>query len=122
MFGEQSRCIRLAWILADSFNARTGYAYPSNAWLADECLMAENKVQATLRTLELGRAIVRGWVVHNGQKRRVIYPASVLVPTPTVGVGGHPQQLWVLNLSKIRARPQSRSGAFGRRPSARRSF
>jgi hypothetical protein len=103
IFGEQSRCVRVSWALADLFNARTGYAYPSNAWLADECLMAENKVQATLRTLELGRAIVRGWVVHNGQKRRVIYPASALVPTPTVGVGGHPQQLGVLNLSKIRA-------------------
>ena len=30
---------------ADLFNAKTGYAYPSNGWLAENTLIAEKKVQ-----------------------------------------------------------------------------
>jgi hypothetical protein len=92
-FGEQSRCLRVAWVLADSFNAKTGYAYPSNGWLANETHLAENKLRAALRTLELGNAIVRGWVhLPNGQTWRVIYPSAAMVPRPTVGQGGSPSR------------------------------
>ena len=94
MFAEQPRCIKLAWVLATLFNARTGYAFPSNGWLAENTLIHENKVQATLLLLEEAGAIVRG---HNGQGQRVIYPGATLIPglwgPPTVGVGGDPQQV-----------------------------
>jgi hypothetical protein len=100
-FGDSSRCIRLAWVLADSFNAKLGYAFPTNRWLARETLIAENKVQATLAALEQGGAVVRTWVAgSSGQKQRAIYPARALIPTPAVGVGGGPQQPGVHNLRR----------------------
>jgi hypothetical protein len=100
-FGDSSRCVRLAWVLSDSFNAKLGYAFATNGWLARETFIAENKVQATLAALEQGGAIMRTWVVRqNGQKQRAIYPSRTLIPTPTVGVGGDPQQPGVHNLSR----------------------
>jgi hypothetical protein len=112
IFGNSTRCIRLAWVLADLFNAKTGYAYPSNPYLAEETRMAQNKVQAALRELELGRAITRGWVTHNGQPQRVIYPSAALMPapawgTPRVGVGEDPQQPGVLNLRRRPSTPKT---------------
>lgn len=89
-FAEQSRCLRVAWTLAELFNAKYGYAYPSNTVLASETGLAENHLRATLLVLEQGGAIVRGYVFHNGQKQRVIYPGSALIPRPTVGHGGSP--------------------------------
>ena len=90
-FGDSSRCVRLAWVLSDSFNTKLGYAFPTNSWLARETLIAENKVKATLSVLEQGGAIVRAWVVRsNGQKQRAIYPARTLMPVPTVGTLGGP--------------------------------
>ena len=58
-FGEQTRCLRIAWVLGDLFNAKTGYAYPNNRYLADETGIAENKVRAALLALEQSGAIVR---------------------------------------------------------------
>jgi hypothetical protein len=104
MFGEQSRCTRVAWVLADLFHGKTGYAYASNAWLANETLIPENKLRATLATLEAGGAIVRSWVVHNGQKQRVVYPSSALLPRPNLGQGEVPQQPGHLNLIRKKAR------------------
>jgi hypothetical protein len=105
MFGEQPRCLRVAWALDHLFNVKTGYAFPTNGWLAEETSLKENKVQSALKELEDGCAIVRGWVTHsNGQKQRVIYPARAIIPThrgtPTVGVGGDPQQVGVHNLRR----------------------
>jgi hypothetical protein len=107
-FGEEARCLRIAWALGDLFNDKTGYAFPSNATLATETGIAENKVQAALLALEQGGAIIRRMIVHNGHPQRVIYPASTLIPrpamglggTPTVGVGGDPQQPGVHILNK----------------------
>jgi hypothetical protein len=101
MFGEQSRCIRLAWVLANLFNARTGYAFASNGWLAKNTLIAENKLREALAALEAGGAILRVWIPRpNGEKQRVIYPATGILPRPTVGHGGEPQQVGHQNLSK----------------------
>jgi hypothetical protein len=92
MFGEQSRCIRLAWVLAELFHGKTGYAYAGNLWLAKNTLIAENKVRTTLAMLEAAGAIRRIWITHNGQKQRVIYPATGILPRPTVGQGGSPSK------------------------------
>ncbi len=71
-----------AWILDSLFNARTGYAHPSNTYLANETGIAVNKVQEALAELEAGGAIVR------------------------VVMTGHPQQLGVQNLRRIIPRSQ----------------
>jgi hypothetical protein len=99
-FGNSSRCVRLAWVLSDSFNSKTGYAYASNPYLADETHIPENKMREALRALELGRAITRGWVTHNGKRQRVIYPSAALLPRPSLGHGGVPRQVGHLNLSR----------------------
>jgi hypothetical protein len=108
VFGEQTRCLRVAWVLADLFNAKTGYAFPTNKCLAEETGIAENKVQEALRDLEQGRAIVRQTIRRDsGQKQRVIYPGRAILPTPTVGVWGDPQQPGVQNLRRRTRLPRS---------------
>jgi hypothetical protein len=104
MFAEQPRALRLAWTLEHLFHGKTGYAYASNSWLAKKTVLAENKLRDALATLEKAGAIVRGYVPHNGQKQRVIYPATGILPCPTVGRRGEPQQVGHHNLSKRRAR------------------
>jgi hypothetical protein len=106
-FGDSSRCVRLAWVLSDLFNAKTGYAYATNPHLADETHIPENKMREALRALELGRAIVRGSVLHNGKQRRVIYPSAALLPRPVLGQEGVPQQPGHLNLNRIPRLPRS---------------
>jgi hypothetical protein len=103
-FGEQARCLRVGWALHYLFNIKTGYAYPSNSWLANQTGMAENKLRATLLVLEEAHAIIRSYVVHNGRKQRVIYPARGILPRPTVGHGGEPQQVGHHNKRRKRAR------------------
>jgi hypothetical protein len=107
VFADQPRCLRIAWVLADLFNAKSGYAYASNEYLADETHMAENKARATLGILEAGRAIIRTYVIYNGRKQRVIYPSSALLPRPTVGRVGVPQQPGHHNLSKTPRLPKT---------------
>jgi hypothetical protein len=107
-FEVRPRCLRVAWALDHLFNAKTGYAYPLNEHLADMTGLPINKVQEALLTLESDGAIVRVTMVWHGQPQRVIYPAKALIPTPavgvgvtpTMGVGGHPQQVGVHNLIK----------------------
>jgi hypothetical protein len=127
-FGEQPRCIRVAWVLADSFNTKTGYAYPSNTHLASETALPVNKVQEALLALERGGAIMRTITVQPGSQRwRAIYPAAAVIPTPVVGVTdtpmagvtGHPQQPGVQNLRRI-PRIQSSQIALAKAESARR--
>jgi hypothetical protein len=105
MFAEQPRCIRLAWVLANLFNARTGYAFASNGWLTKNTLLAENKLREALAALEQAGAIQRVWATHaDGQKQRLIFPATGILPRPTVGQGGEPQQVGPQNLSTKRVR------------------
>ena len=108
-FAERPRCLRVAWALDQLFNAKTGYAYPPNKYLADVTGLPINKVQEALATLESDGAIVRVTIVRpNGQNQRIIYPANALIPppavgvgvTPTVGVGGHPQRAGAYNLKR----------------------
>jgi hypothetical protein len=94
--------------LTDLFNAKTGYAFPTNGWLASESCMAENKVQGALLALEQGGAIVRAAVIRaGGQKQRVIYPGRAMVPPPTLGVWGDPQHVGVQNLRRRARLPRS---------------
>lgn len=83
-FGNQSRCIRLAWVLMDLFNAQLGYAFATDKYLAQEAGLALNKVQAMLTTLDRGGAIVRVQDVKDGRAQRRIYPCRDLM-SPTVG-------------------------------------
>jgi hypothetical protein len=103
VFGEQGRAMRVCWVLSSLF-VNKGYCFATNRTLADMTVMAENKVQSTLKDLEADDAIVRGSVTDaNGQKQRVIYPAiGILIRTasrhggtPNLGVGGDPQQVGV---------------------------
>jgi hypothetical protein len=107
VFGEQPRCLRILWVLDALFNVKTGYAHPSNEYLAAETNLAENKARGTLSILEAGGAIIRAWVVHEGRKRRVIYPSAALLPAPTLGQVGVPQQVGHHNLRKTPRLPKT---------------
>jgi hypothetical protein len=107
-FAERPRCLRVALGALDHlFNATRGYAYPTNAAIADMTGLPINKVQEALLTLEADGAIVRVSKVNGSRKQRLIYPSTALLPsaevTPTVGVGGHPQQVGVQNLRRTRS-------------------
>lgn len=106
-FGEQTRALRIAWVLDGLFNARTGYAHPSNPYLAGETGIAINKVRAALAELEAGGAIVRTVTRSRNGTRREIYPAATLLGgSPTVGLGGEPQQAGRQNLRRYLRRPE----------------
>jgi hypothetical protein len=91
MFGEQTRALRLAWVLSDMFSISECYAFPTNRYLADETGIARNKVQAALAELEHGEAIVRAEIVRvAGKKWRAIYPCRTLLPHPRRGGRGGP--------------------------------
>jgi hypothetical protein len=106
-FGDQARCIRLAWVLADLFHAEKGYAFASDPYLATATGLPVNKLQATLTGLDRGGGIVRTHVFQpNGRSQRRIYPASTLIP-PTVGGMDTPQQLGGQNLSSIPRTPRT---------------
>jgi hypothetical protein len=114
-FGEQARAVRLAWVLSNLFNTKTGYCFASNGMLADMTVMAENKVRATRLILEQGRAIVRGSITHaNGRKQRIIYPATAIVPRPTSGRGGEPQQMGLHTLKRGPRLPKTQWEAAAR--------
>jgi hypothetical protein len=121
VFGEQGRTMRVCWVLSSLF-VNKGYCFATNRTLADMTVMAENKVQSTLKDLEEGSAIVRGSVTDaNGQKQRVIYPAiGILIRptsrhggTPKLGVGGDPQQPGVHTYNRRARGPKTaREAAF----------
>jgi hypothetical protein len=101
-FGDQTRCLRVAWVLAGLFHTDKGYAYPSDSYLATATGLPVNKLQATLTALDRGGGIVRSHVFQpNGRSQRRIYPASALIP-PTVGGVDTPQQLGGQNLNRKR--------------------
>jgi hypothetical protein len=105
-FGEQPRALRVAWALEQLFNTRTGYAYPSNTYLARETGIAVNRVQEALAVLEAGGAILRAVTVQPGRQRwRAIYPAATLLADwgspPPAGVTGHPRRSGAQNLKRF---------------------
>jgi hypothetical protein len=121
IFGEQPRAIRVAWLLTDLFSIKGGYAFPSNAYLAEETNIAGNKLRATLGILESGGAIIRADVINasTGQTQRVVYPATAIIPRPALGHGGgappwgrggEPQQPGHQNLRRI---PRIQSSQIG---------
>jgi hypothetical protein len=57
-YGEQTRALRVAWVLEGLFNIKRGYAFPSNEYLADATGMAVSDVQKGLRALDC-EAIIR---------------------------------------------------------------
>jgi hypothetical protein len=124
IFGEQPRAIRVAWVLTELFNVKSGYAFPSNPYLAEQTHIAVNKLRETLLILENGGAIIR---VATGRPQRVIYPATAIIPLPALGQGGsptlgqrgEPQQPGHQNLRRI-PRIQSSQIALAKAESARR--
>jgi hypothetical protein len=90
--------LRVAWTLSDLFNARTGFAHPSNEYIARESGLTLRNVQKALADLEANGTIVRITMVRpNGQKQRAIYPAG----TSTVDVRGDVHQVDTQNLRRI---------------------
>ena len=130
IFGEQPRAIRIAWALGDLFSLKTGYAFPSNSFLAEQTSIALNKVTTTLSILESGRAIIRRNVTTaTGQDQRIIYAASAIIPRPALGDGGRsptlgergePQEPGDQNLIRKIRRIQGSPLALARADSARR--
>lgn len=104
-FGDQARCVRLAWVLADLFHYARGFAYPSDPFLVKQTGLPLNKLQATLTTLDRGGGIVRVHAISDGKPQRRIYPAL----PPGSGGGDTPQQLGGQNLEKIPRIRRSRS-------------
>jgi hypothetical protein len=91
-FGESSRAIRVAWVLADWFDVKRGYAFGSDAALAQETGVPLNKLQETLTALDNGGAILRVHRVNaDGNTQRHIYPSAALIP-PSLGGGDTPQE------------------------------
>jgi hypothetical protein len=130
IFGERPRVIRVAWVLTDLFNVKTGYAFPSNPYLAQETNMAVNKLRETLLILEDHGAIIRADVINpaTGQTQRVIHPATAIIPRPALGHGGRsptlgqrgePQQPGHQNLRRV-PRIQSSQIALAKAESALR--
>jgi DNA-binding Lrp family transcriptional regulator len=111
-FAERPRCLRVALGALDhAFNGKDNYAWATNADIANMTGLPITKVQDALATLEAEGAIIRYTVDNNGRKQRRIYPSTELLPkvevTPTVGVGGHPQQVGAHNLNRRRRMPRS---------------
>jgi hypothetical protein len=103
-FGDQSRCIRVAWVLLDLFHAERGFAYPSDPYLANETGLPLNKLQAALTTLDRGGAIIRVHVVaKDGRTQRRIFPSRVLIP-PEAGGIDTPQLMGGQNLNVRKTR------------------
>jgi hypothetical protein len=112
IFGQQARCVRVACVLMGLFNTKSGYAFPTNEYLAEETNIAVNKVRETLGILESGGAIMRANVTNpaTSQMQRVIYPAVAIIPrpvlgqeggSPTLGQRGEPHQPGHQNLRRI---------------------
>jgi hypothetical protein len=130
IFGQQARCVRVACVLMGLFNTKSGYAFPTNEYLAEETCIAVNKIREALGILESGGAIMRANVTNpaTGQPQRVIYPATAIIPRPVLGQGegsptlgrrGEPQQAGHQNLRRI-PRIQSSQIALAKAVSARR--
>jgi hypothetical protein len=130
IFGQQARCVRVACVLMGLFNTKSGYAFPTNEYLAEETSIAVNKVREALLILESGGAILRADVTNpaTGQMQRVIYPATAIMPrpvlgqegrSPTLGQRGEPQQSGHQNLRRI-PRIQRSQFALAKADSARR--
>jgi hypothetical protein len=124
-FGEQPRCLRVALAALDHlFNAKTGYAFPTNTRLAELTGLTPRNVQVALAALEQGGAIIRtGNSAPGRQGLRHIYPAtdvlSVVGGTSTVDVGGYVYLPDVQNLRRIRHVPKTEMERARR---ARRSY
>jgi hypothetical protein len=89
MFAEQPRCIRLAWVLANLFNAGTDTPSPATAGSPKHPHRGEQAARGA-GGARSGGAILRVWVPRpNNEKQRVIYPATGVLPRP-VGHGEAP--------------------------------
>jgi hypothetical protein len=100
-FSQQVRCIRVAWVLTDLFNAERGFAHASDQYLATEAAVALNKLETSLTLLERGGAIIRVHVYVDGKPQRRIYPSAALIP-PQLGGVDTPHLVGGQNLNKKR--------------------
>jgi hypothetical protein len=97
-FGNSARAIRVAWVLAELFNVKSGFAFASDGYLAKATGLRRNKLADTLTALQQDRAIIRVHVEINGKMQRRIYPSAALVH-PNSGYGGIPQKKGGQNMS-----------------------
>jgi hypothetical protein len=81
-FGEQSRCLRVAWVLDHLFDTKTGFCDASNPDLAKFTGLSVRKVQAALEKLEKDGAICRlitAPVPGENQRWRGIWPSTEIL-------------------------------------------
>src|SRR5262245_36440554 len=71
-FGEQSRVLRVAWMLVEHFRA-DGYCDATDAYIADWTNIARNKIVETLTLLDSEGAICRVHRLNGSKARRHIY-------------------------------------------------
>jgi hypothetical protein len=73
-------------VLYDLFNAKLGYAFPTDSHLSKLTGLALDKLQSTLTILDRGGAIIRCHVeMPDGRTQRRIYPSAALIPAETGG-------------------------------------
>jgi hypothetical protein len=116
-FGEQTRALRVAWVLESLFNVKRGYAFASNQYLADATGMATRDLQKGLLALE-GEAIIR--VIHRSRTTtRVMWPRRIWLAdgTSTVDVSRHVHHVDVHNLRRL---PRTSQLAYARAASVER--
>jgi hypothetical protein len=94
-FGDQARCMRVAWVLSDLFHTKKGFAFASDPYLAKQTGLPVNKVQESLTKLDRGGGIIRAHALANGKSQRRIFPSL----PPGSGGGDTPRQPGGQNLS-----------------------
>ena len=68
------RVTRVAWVLADLFHSKTGYAYAGDKYIATEAELSVRQVEKAIATLDQAKAIIRVHCVIDGKDQRRIYP------------------------------------------------
>jgi hypothetical protein len=116
-YGEHTRALRVAWVLESLFNAKLGYAFPSNEYLADATGMAVSDVQKGLRALD-GEAIIRV-LKRSRTTTRAVWPKRMWSADDiaTVATSRHSHDVAT---HKLRRLPLTSQLAYARAASAQR--
>ena len=76
---KSARVIRVAWVLADLFHSKTGYAYAGDKYIATEAEQSVRQVEKAIATLDQGKAIIRVHCVIDGKDAAAHLPLGATV-------------------------------------------
>jgi hypothetical protein len=118
-YGEQTRALRVAWVLEGLFNTKRGYAFPSNEYLADATGMSVSDVQKGLRALD-GEAIIRV-LKRSRTTTRAVWPKRMWSADDiaAVATSRHSHDVAIHNLRRL---PPTSQLAYARTASAQRDL